>query len=229
MQTSITAILICLLFSLTMNAQRHLGVSPTNSGGKLSPEQAAYDVTFYQLDITVHPESKSIEGSLSLEAVVTQPLEWLVLDLDSALTVKAAILTQASSAAQGFVQADGQIRLHAGRALQPGTRIRAKIEYGGHPRVAPKPPWVGGFTWAKTAAGEPWIATSCQNDGADLWWPCKDHPSDEPDSMAINITVPKPLIAASNGKLRGVEDAGNGYHTYQLVCIHPHQQLRGSV
>jgi aminopeptidase N len=43
--------------------------------------------------------------------------------------------------------------------------------------------------------------------GADLWWPCKDQPDDEADSVVINVTVPKPLVCASNGQLFGVYDA----------------------
>ena len=68
--------------------------------------------------------------------------------------------------------------------------------------VAPNPPWIGGFTWEETEDGQPWVATSVQMDGADLWLPVKDHPSDKPDSVTIRITVPKPLVVASNGVLR---------------------------
>ncbi|HAC15808.1 MAG TPA: peptidase M1, partial [Bacteroidetes bacterium] len=60
--------------------------------------------------------------------------------------------------------------------------------------------------WAQTADGSPWIGVSCQTQGADLWWPVKDHPSDRPDSLAISITVPKGLVAASNGKLLGTRE-----------------------
>jgi len=41
------------------------------------------------------------------------------------------------------------------------------------------------------------------------WWPCKDVPSDKPDSMDICITIPADLIAVSNGKLRQVVDLGD--------------------
>jgi len=75
--------------------------------------------------------------------------------------------------------------------------------------VAPHPPWEGGFTWAKTKSNKPWIATSCQGEGADLWWPCKDHPSDKPDSMDLYITVPSGLYCASNGRLIGQKKHGN--------------------
>jgi aminopeptidase N len=57
--------------------------------------------------------------------------------------------------------------------------------------------------------------------GADLWWPVKDHPSDEPDSLALNFTVPRPLVAASNGRLRGVTDNPDGTRTYRWFSSMP--------
>ena len=76
------------------------------------------------------------------------------------------------------------------------------------------PPWSGGFTWARTADGSPWIATTCQGEGGDIWWPLKDHVSDEPDSVGIHITVPDPLVVASNGRLKSVEYHPDGTRTY---------------
>ena len=34
----------------------------TDSGGPLMPEQAAYDVTYYELTLEVKPDNKSIQG-----------------------------------------------------------------------------------------------------------------------------------------------------------------------
>jgi aminopeptidase N len=93
--------------------------------------------------------------------------------------------------------------------------VALTVAYDGSPRVAPNPPWDGGVTWATTPTGAPWIATSCQTGGADLWWPVKDHPSDEPDSMNVAITVPDSLVAASNGRLRGVDRATDSTRTYR--------------
>jgi len=59
----------------------------TDSGGPLIPEQAAYDVTFYDLALTVKPDSKTIDGVLRIEADIVEPLQWLVLDLDECLEV----------------------------------------------------------------------------------------------------------------------------------------------
>ena len=76
------------------------------------------------------------------------------------------------------------------------------------------PPWSGGFTWKKTKSDKHWIATSCQGEGADLWWPCKDQPGDEPDSMDLFIRVPVPLTCASNGRLVDVQPAEPGWQTF---------------
>ena len=78
------------------------------------------------------------------------------------------------------------------------------LSYGGRPHVSRRPPWEGGITWKKDKNGLPFVASSCQGDGASLWWPCKDHMYDEPDSMLIRVTVPSNLMDVSNGRLRSV-------------------------
>ena len=46
------------------------------------------------------------------------------------------------------------------------------------------------------------MAITCQGEGGKIFFPCKDHPSDEPDEGAdLLITVPKGLVAAGPGML----------------------------
>lgn len=188
------------------------------SGGELSQEQASYDVTYYDLDLRVEPADSSIAGSVTTTARIVQPLRWFVLDLDPRLTVDGVA---EDGEALPFERRNGKLWIDLRRTRQPGTDVTVRIAYGGRPRVAPNPPWDGGLTWARTAAGEPWIATSCQVTGADVWWPVKDHPSDEPDSMAIRFTVPESLTAASNGRLRDVEDHRDGWRTFHWFVSTP--------
>jgi len=56
------------------------------------------------------------------------------------------------------------------------------IVYHGNPRIAVNPPWNGGWTFTKDAMGRPWMTVTCQGLGASVWYPCKDHQSDKPDS-----------------------------------------------
>ncbi|MDQ7039854.1 MAG: M1 family metallopeptidase [Rhodothermus sp.] len=208
----------------TACAQRSLGVRATNrSGGPLLPEQAAYDVTFYDLALRIDPDARRIRGTLEVQARVVHPLIWLVLDLDTALTVRhVEERVRGRWMRRRFEhRADGRIWTHLGHTRQPGEHIVLRVHYGGVPREAPYPPWIGGFTWARTANGQPWIATANQGEGADLWWPCKDHPSDEPDSMALHITVPEPLVVASNGRLRRIESHADGTRTYHWFVSTP--------
>ena len=73
---------------------------------------------------------------------------------------------------------------------EQGKIYSVVLTYGGKPRVSTRPPWVGGITWKKDKNGLPFVASTCQGDGASLWWPCKDHMYDEPDSMLISVNVP---------------------------------------
>ncbi len=182
--------------------------APTNSsGGELLPEEAAYDVRAYTLELEVDPKRRRIEGNLKLRADLLVATERIVFDLADELELGAVTLdgepAEPQRAAHQRVYVDTS-------GLEAGSSFLLSIDYGGVPREAPNPPWQGGFTWKTSADGSPWIATSCQGEGADLWWPCKDHPSDEPDEMRLVITVPAPLKVASNGRLLGATTVGEG-------------------
>ena len=58
------------------------------------------------------------------------------------------------------------------------------VLYHGDPRIAKNPPWDGGWIFTKDAQGRPWMTVACQGLGASVWYPCKDHQSDEPDNGA---------------------------------------------
>jgi len=209
-----SSLVLLLLWSLfTVGCQE---VPAQDSGGALSPEQAAYDVTFYDLSVSVHPAQQTIEGTLTVRAEVVDPIDEFVLNLDHRLSVTRVWSGKSSSQSLSMERKDGgnEVWISLLEEKTAGDRVEVTLAYEGTPRVAPDPPWDGGFTWAQTPSGAPWIATSCQTAGADLWWPVKDHPSDEPDSMDVAITVPDTLVAASNGHLRNVERVSDSTQTY---------------
>jgi len=187
-----------------------------DSGGVLLKEQAAYDVQHCELDLQIFPKKKSIAGTARIGVRVLKPLEWLVLDLDPRLAVKAVHLTAGDMAAVSarFERRGPRLWINLGSPQSTGTSLVAAIDYGGVPQEALRAPWDGGFTWSKTKGGQSWIATTCETEGADLWWPCKDHSSDKPESFTLRIRVPEPLVVASNGKLIEVVPHGDGTRTY---------------
>lgn len=195
-----------------------------DSGGVVSPEQAAYDVTYYELDLRIDPEHRRIAGTATTVGRTLEPLRHVVLDLDTLLAVREVTTASAADGAPASLVWDrraGRLWIDTGAELSPGSEFAVRVAYEGAPRVAPRAPWDGGFVWAETEAGEPWIATANQGQGPDLWWPVKDQVSDKPDSMAISVRVPEPLVVATNGRLRDVESHDDGTRTYHWFVSTP--------
>lgn len=212
----ISFILFLLLSSSVAFAQRDLGARPTETGGVVPYEQAAYDVKKYDITLTVNIPEKSISGSTIVTADIVQPINVFVLDLDTPFSVSDVSIVEAKSEAKlRFERKGGKIWSYFPMTKQAGEKVSVKVSYAGIPRVAPRAPWVGGFMWEKTADGSPWVATAFQNDGADLMFPCKDYPSDKPQTVELHIRVPDPLYVATVGKLQRIvpnQDATSTYH-----------------
>ena len=188
------------------------------SGGRLIEEQAAIDVRHYDLELAVDPEARTINGSCTMRAAALRPVKDVILHLDGRLSVKGVT---SNGEDLPFEHAGGLVKASLPQTVPAGSEVEVRVSYGGAPRVAPRPPWDGGFTWSKTKGGKPWIATSCQGEGADLWWPCKDHPSDKPEAMDLKITVPDDLVCASNGSLVSNKGNGDGTRTFHWRVVNP--------
>lgn len=175
------------------------------SGGKLIPEQANMDIRHYTVALTVDPEKKSIDGYTEIDLVLANPADKLVFDLVHLLQVK-KVWVDGKEVKQ---EASGDRIYITGSKPFPAARLRVKIAYGGVPGVAERAPWIGGFQWEKDSKGNPWISITCQGEGAKIYFPCKDHPSDEPNEGAdLIITVPKGLTVAGPGLLKSVKHKG---------------------
>ncbi len=192
-----------------------------DSGGPLGPEQAAFDVTFYALDLSVDPASRRIGGSATTVARAVAPLRQLVLNLDTLLTVREVRSGDGEGSPLRWERRGGLIYIDLGGEREVGSEVGVTVSYEGSPRPAPRAPWDGGFVWTRTPSGAPWVATAVQGQGADLWWPVKDHVSDKPDSMAIRVRVPSDLFVATNGSLKGIEDNGDGTRTFDWFLSTP--------
>ncbi|MCK5942595.1 MAG: M1 family metallopeptidase, partial [Planctomycetes bacterium] len=188
------------------------------SGGPLRADQACYDVRHYTLRIDVDPEQQAIDAELTMRADATDEVARLALDLDQRLAVSSLLL---DGSAAPFEHEQGRIVVTPPAPIAKGRKFEVRVAYAGKPVVAPRPPWSGGFTWAKTPRGAHWIATSCQGEGADLWWPCKDHPSDKPDGFDLHCTVPEGLVCASNGVLQGEPKTEGGKTTFHWRTVSP--------
>jgi aminopeptidase N len=214
--------LLCLLASTVGYAQRELGTRPTETGGPLRFEQAAYDVYSYDVSVKADPRSQWITGTTVMTAKVMIPTNAILLHLDTPFTIDHVYgETGGRQTALRFERKGGELWIYFPMTRQPGETFETIITYSGKPRVAPRPPWVGGFMWEKTPAGADWISVALQNDGADLYFPVKDHPSDKAERVAMHITVPDPLVAAGPGKLQDVVKNADGTSTYNWLMTNP--------
>ena len=186
--------------------------------GSITPEREWWDLTYYHLDIIVHPADSTIKGSNTIGYRVLEPLRRMQIDLQEPMDISAVTLNGKSLK---FTRDGNVYWIDIDQNQEKGTVYQIKIEYGGKPAVAKRPPWDGGVTWQKDSKGLPFIANANQGEGASMWWPCKDHMYDEPDSMLISVNVPGNLMDVSNGRLRSIEKKKNGTRTYNWFVSSP--------
>lgn len=186
--------------------------------GSITPERAWWDLTYYHLDITVNPADSTIYGFNTVTYRVLEPASVMQIDLQEPLRLTEALQNGRSLK---IVKEGNAHWIHLAEKQEPGKVYSVKLSYGGKPKVSTRPPWMGGITWKKDSKGLPFVASSCQGDGASLWWPCKDHMYDEPDSMLISVTTPSNLMNVSNGRLRSVVKNRNKTTTWNWFVSSP--------
>lgn len=187
--------------------------------GSITPQRAWWNLRFYDLHVDVQPKDSSISGFNTIYYEVMKKSEVLQIDLQQPMKITKVIqddkpLKFTSEGSAHF------IRLK--KEQKPGKVNKLIIYFEGKPTVSTNPPWSGGFSWQKDEHGKDFIATTCQGIGASLWWPCKDHPADEPDDMNIHVSIPADLglTAVSNGRLHQVSTQ-NGKTTFVWKVVNP--------
>jgi len=191
-----------------------------SSGGLLSENQASFDVTYYDINLEVLLESEQIAGNTLIKLIsVVDNLDLLEIDLINNYQVDSVLINNYPS--KKFIHQRDKLWITLPNAVLKNEMVIINIFYSGSPPVAVRPPWQGGFTWDEDDDGNAWVSLSCQGEGAKIWFPCKDHPSDEPDSAAINITVPEKYFVAANGILKTKSTPREGYKTFHWFTQYP--------
>ena len=173
--------------------------------GTLSSFRSCYDVTFYDLSVKLNIEEKSIKGSCQITAIAQNDFDTLQVDLFENMDIVSIV---ENGKELSFYRQHNAVFIEIPKMIK-NTLFEITIQYEGVPEEAKKPPWDGGFVWDEDKNETPLIGVVCEGRGASLWWPNKDHPSDEPDSMRLHITVPDTLMAIGNGQLESKELADN--------------------
>ncbi|MFT4680766.1 MAG: aminopeptidase N [Polaribacter sp.] len=173
--------------------------------GSLSEIRSCFDVTFYHLDIKLDIENQSLSGSNEIRFTATSTFDSLQIDLFENMEVDSIAF---EGKALEYNREFTAVYVKMGRTIMKSEQAYFEVFYHGSPIIAKNAPWDGGFVWKKDFQGNPWVGVACEGDGASLWWPNKDHLSDEPDSMRISLTVPDSLMGVCNGDLISVDTLG---------------------
>jgi aminopeptidase N len=168
--------------------------------GSISPEREWWDVLHYHLAVEFFPETKKLRGSNTITFKTLKTGNRMQIDLQPPLAITKII----HGNSQLRFEREGNVYwVSFEKDMPKGIEDKIEVFYEGKPVESKNPPWVGGITWGRDDLGEHFIVTTCQGIGASIWWPNKDHGSDEPDrGMRISVTVPENLTAVSNGRLK---------------------------
>jgi hypothetical protein len=185
--------------------------------GALREERTCFDVKFYSLTVKILPRKKRIEGSNDIYFKTIEKTNKIQIDLAAQYQINA--ISWKGKALKYSRNLDA-IFIEFGENLGANEDHVITIKYEGAPRVAPSPPWNGGFVWKKKKFKH-WIGVACEHLGASSWWPCKDHLSDKPDSVSINIQVPNGYQGIANGNLRSKKEIDKKYTNFEWFVSYP--------
>jgi aminopeptidase N len=186
--------------------------------GSITPERAWWDLTYYHLQVTPNAGDSTLSGSTQINYTVLTPHNILQVDLQEPLQIEKV---EQDGQSLNFTRDGNAFFVTLNKEQKKGSKESVQVFYSGKPRLAKRPPWDGGVQWVPDGKGNTIIATSCQGLGSSVWWPCKDHMYDEPDSMLISITVPANLKNISNGTLRNVTDNKDDTKTFNWFVGNP--------
>ena len=188
--------------------------------GSITPEREWWDVLYYHLKVEFIPQTRRLKGSNVITFKTLKPGSKMQIDLQPPL----AITKITHGASELKFEREGNVYwVMFEKEIAKGAEDKIEVFYEGVPVVSRNPPWSGGITWGRDDLGEHFIVTTCQGIGASIWWPNKDHGSEEPDrGMRISVTVPDHLVAVSNGRLKKTDhDAAETKKTFHWEVVNP--------
>ncbi len=166
--------------------------------GSITPERAWWDLNHYDLKVDINPEDEFISGSNTVTYTVLEPNEKIQIDLQEPMK----LLSATQDGKELEIDKQGLAHFISLKEKQKkGKQYELLLKFEGKPRVGARLPWDGGWTWQKDAQGKTFAANANQGIGASIWWPNKDIPYDEADSLDLYITVPKDIMGVGNGRL----------------------------
>lgn len=187
--------------------------------GSLNENRTWWDVLHYSIAVTPDFDKRTIKGKVDIQFKVLRSGKRMQIDLQEPMLLTKAYLGDTKL---NYTRDGNVYYIDIPINMAKGSTQKLALAYEGNPKVAKRAPWDGGWIFQKDAKGRPWMTVACQGLGASVWYPCKDHQSDEPDNGAtMLITVPDTLVAVANGRLINSKSFSSGTLTWRWEVKNP--------
>ncbi|HEX5982939.1 MAG TPA: M1 family metallopeptidase [Solirubrobacterales bacterium] len=171
-----------------------------------------YDVQRYDVSLAYRPGPNHIKATELIQAQATQGLRTFSLDLYG-LRVRSV---QVAGRPARFERGAGKLRITVAEPIAAGAEFRIALRYEGRPR-----PLIGADGapqgWQRTDDG---AVTMSEPLGTATWLACNNVPWDKA-AFGISVRVPRPLVAASNGRLKSFDASRRSHSTYRWEETQP--------
>jgi aminopeptidase N len=195
--------------------------------GTYGPSRDWWEVLKYDLHVKFNLADSSISGMNIIHFKAYKKTAVMQIDLQEPMVIDKVQFTHLGNEASYKIIKPEDIRkdgnayyITLGDCIVGNSNFLS-VSFHGKPRVAVRPPWDGGLIMKKDKNNNHFVSLACQGLGASVWYPCKDHQADEPDSASMHITIPDSLMCIGNGRLRGKINNGDGTATYNWAVTNP--------
>ncbi len=186
--------------------------------GALRFERNCFDVTYYDLNIRIIPKEKKITGKNDIYFKTLQTTKVIQIDLFDQYIIDSITW---NGLHLNFVRQHNALFISFPEIIPEGSQQMISITYSGIPQKAEVPLRKEGFIWGKDKYFKGGVSVTCEQSGASLWWPNKDHPIDKADSIRINLEVPTKYKGVAKGALKSITEIGDGYTRYEWLVNYP--------
>ena len=223
MKRILSLFLTVLFFSLTsfaqLNTQSKTYTFKDTLRGTLTSERTWWDVQHYAIYVEPDYASKTIKGKVDIRFKVKSAGNVMQIDLQEPMELEKAYL---GDNAMPYTRKGNAFFVTLDKNLPVGSEALLALKFSGKVQEAIRPPWDGGWIFSKDKMGRPWMSVACQGLGASVWFPCKDHQSDEPDQGAtLKIQVADTLVAVGNGRLKAKHQYEQGKTAWEWEVKNP--------
>ena len=177
-------------------------------GDSLYPDlgNGGYDVEHYDLVLDVDVETNEIDATVTIDAVATQTLARLNLDLEGLEVTDVRVDGEAAT----VERVDHELVITPPVSIDAGAAFTVIVDYFGSPQpiVDPAIPF-DTIGWQQR---DDTIYVASEPSGAMSWFPNNNHPADKA-TFEFSVTTDSELTVVANGQLDDVADAGGGRAT----------------